>query len=248
MAALPARGHREGIPGDSMSSTLILIAFWILVQAVPLLVVWITYKITPNQRVQAEGPLSGLNFKIVGALAAWIATMAVMTNYSDSVFAFIINDQETNPKKKWTIEGNLMMVGRNGELISVVSGLKKDAFRITMDPDTYRIENGKLELDIVGEDLPSLKTLFITYGSDESGRPAAEGFHDYRPLIETESGRKLIKSHNLVRREGDDYILRLPQPIILRQSETQAPSRDTYNVTVGAPGAPASTAPPGDTP
>ncbi|MBL4837080.1 MAG: hypothetical protein JKY34_05835, partial [Kordiimonadaceae bacterium] len=156
-----------------MQTTLIHIAFWVLVQLVPLVVVWATYKITPDQKITVNGPLGGLSFKAVGAMAAWILTVTFMTNNTDSVYAFLAEENQSK-LKKWTIEGQIILVDKEGRHISGHNMIDSDKVVLTMRPASRVIgADGKLELKVAGEDMPNLDGFFISYGEDPSGRPLA---------------------------------------------------------------------------
>lgn len=231
------------------TSTFLLIAFWILVQIVPLAVVWVTYKITPNQTVVTEGPLGGLNFKVVGALAAWILTVTLMTSNSDGVFSFIMNNDQSK-LKNWTIEGQILLLDQNGVPVSAgadnVFDINKNLLKLTMAPDTYRVENGKLIVTVSGEDMPNLNSFYIAYGSDENGKPLAESFVNLEPLQNTLTGERLRRLHGLVEENGAGHSLKLPFPIILRQNQQNDPSSgfsEPYNPVTQPLVAPVTTAP-----
>jgi len=197
-------------------STIVLIAFWVLVQLVPLLIVWITYKITPDQKVTTSGPLKGINFKVVGALGAWLLTVTLMTSYSNKVFSFIA-DGEAPALKEWVIESDIMMLDKNGNPVTSVNMLDKKLLKITLAPDTYTIENGKLKLTVSGEELPQLQSFHIAYGN-RNGVPIAEGFVPLESLFSTEQGFRLMTLHGVVKKQSGKQTLKLPFPVILKEN------------------------------
>lgn len=197
------------------ASTIVLILFWILVQTVPLLVVWLTYKVTPNQNVSVSGPLSNLNIKVVGALGAWIITVTLMTNYSDNVFSFIADNGESK-LKHWTIEGELLLLDINGKPIPNMVKLNKEQLKITLSPGVYGVENGTFSLEVIGEDMPEIESFHIAY-TDQDGTPIAEAFVNMETLVD--DGARLLELQNLISQKVDKRILKIPYPIRLRQKD-----------------------------
>lgn len=103
----------------------------VLTMLVPLIPAVIVFKLFPDTRVAASGPLSGLKVRTSGAFAAYLIVLVLATAMSKHTEDSIA----TMTSPSWLIEGKVIVKTPDGKVVddeSAYSGLQ-----ITMDPRHY---------------------------------------------------------------------------------------------------------------
>ncbi len=211
--------------GDN--NVLFIIGFWVLAQAVPLLVVWITYKITPNQKLMASGPLAHLNTKMVGAFAGWMIVVTAFYSQNDKIFDFLFDlerhengEIEKHAKEEWWIQADIELRDKNGVLITDQT-IIEEALKVYLNPEQYNVQSGVFTLEKVhGSDVrPEISSLLIEHGGGNFGAIAQDTIFIPDEWFELDENQK-TKAENmgLIRTTADGIkILKLQHPFRLRE-------------------------------
>jgi len=118
---------------------LLLFAAWLLV---PLLPAWITYRITPSQRLGLGGPFSGLTIKVTGAFAAYLilllASYQLVVNGGLSIVGGMANPSV------WTFKADIVAIGADGAPQSIPDNIK--GLDVVFKPELHQIGKSKVRI------------------------------------------------------------------------------------------------------
>jgi hypothetical protein len=99
---------------------LLLLAAWLLL---PLLPAWITYRITPAQKLGLSGPLAQLTVRASGAFAAYLALLLVSYPVVAKGGMPIIGSMAT--PSVWTFKADIVAIDESGRQVSVPENVKE---------------------------------------------------------------------------------------------------------------------------
>ena len=102
--------------------------------AIPLLPAWLTFLITPKQKLGLKGPFQGLTMQTGGAFTAYLIVLIITSTFVREIGRGVIGQMLEDAA--WTVRGNLSTWDHDG---------KRDAPDLTgatvsMDPRPYNID------------------------------------------------------------------------------------------------------------
>ena len=166
----------------------------VLTMLVPLIPAVIVFKLFPDTRVAASGPLSGLKVRTSGAFAAYLIVLVLATAMSKHTEDSIA----TMSSPSWLIEGKVVVKTPDGKVVedeSAYTGLQ-----ITMDPRHYG-GGGKTFWARVPEIDKRIPTISLSM-----------------PTV----GQQTIEPQQLPKNRGSRRIV-LEEPVVIQQIRTDAP-------------------------
>lgn len=133
----------------------ILFSLSLLLPIVPSVII---YRLFPDSRVTAEGPLRGLSVKTSGAFGAYLITVLLGAFLTTKTMTLIENahQAEINPASKVIL--NLHPIDQDGNPLPP-GALNDLQPMIRLDPEIYRIGESAVELDVPGS--PDAYTILI---------------------------------------------------------------------------------------
>lgn len=93
---------------------LLLLAAWLLI---PLLPAWVTYRITPAQKLGLGGPLAQLTLNASGAFAAYLALLLISYQFVATGGMSIVGAMAT--PSVWTFKADIIAVDENGHKVAI---------------------------------------------------------------------------------------------------------------------------------
>jgi hypothetical protein len=76
-----------------------ILATWV---AIPVLPAWLTFRITPNQRLALRGPLNGMSLRTGGAFSAYLVVFMLVTVFVWRVGAAVVGQMMNDAA--WTVD------------------------------------------------------------------------------------------------------------------------------------------------
>lgn len=141
---------------------LLLFSAWLLI---PLFPAWITYRITPNQRLGLSGPLEGITVRASGAFAAYLALLLLSYKFIALSGISIIGGMAS--PSAWVFRADIVAIDEQGKRIRLPEDV--DAVDVTFKPDLNRLgKSGVLiRLPYNPENWPSLTVTIPNFGGAE---------------------------------------------------------------------------------
>jgi hypothetical protein len=141
---------------------LLLFSAWLLI---PLIPAWITYRITPDQKVGLRGPLEKLTVRASGAFAAYF----ILLYFSHSLVATgglpIIGGMAT--PSVWTFKADIVAIDEAGKPIQIPESIQ--ALDVSFKPDIHQLGKSKIlvRLPYNPENWPFLTVTIPNFGGAE---------------------------------------------------------------------------------
>ena len=123
----------------ALLSLLLMFSCWLVV---PLLPAWITYRITPDQRIGLKGPMQQLTIRAGGAFAAYLILLVFSYPLVIDGGMTIVGGMTVTPV--WTINADVIAIGPNGEQIDMPENVQ--AMTVSFKPDIHKI--GKKHISV----------------------------------------------------------------------------------------------------
>ena len=146
----------------ALLALILLFSCWLLVPLVP---AWITYLITPGQRIGLKGPLNELTVRAGGAFAAYLILLVLAYPLVIEGGMSVVGSMAVTPV--WTIRANVVAIGPNGEQVDMPENVQ--AMTVSFKPDIHKI--GKKHITVRmpydPDDWPLLTVTIPEYGGAE---------------------------------------------------------------------------------
>lgn len=120
---------------------LLLFGAWLLI---PLLPAWITYRITPNQRLGLGGPLSDLTIKATGAFAAYLILLLASYQLVVKGGLSIVGGMAT--PSVWTFKADVIAIGPDGSPQTIPDNVK--GLDVVFKPELHLIGKSKIKIHL----------------------------------------------------------------------------------------------------
>jgi hypothetical protein len=120
---------------------LLLFGAWLVVPLVP---AWVTYKITPAQKLGLGGPLSDLTVKATGAFAAYLILLIASHQLVVKGGLSIIGSMAT--PSVWTFKADVMAIGPDGRPVPIPDDVK--GLDVAFKPELHQIGKNKLVVQL----------------------------------------------------------------------------------------------------
>jgi hypothetical protein len=127
---------------------------------------WLTYKITPDQKIfvagsWSQGPLGKLTVRATGAFAAYFVVLLCVTKF------ILPNAQQVIQTKltpAWTLDADLQVIGRDGKTVAIPPNL--ELLDVSYKPVLLTVGSNHVTLRLPGypADWPSMIFTIPGYG------------------------------------------------------------------------------------
>ena len=141
---------------------LLLFSAWLLI---PLIPAWITYKITPDQRLGLSGPLQQITVRASGAFAAYLILLLLSHKFIALNGMSIIGGMAS--PSAWVFKADVVAIDEHGKRIQIPDDVQ--AVDVSFTPDLNRLgKSGVLiRLPYNPEDWPALTVTIPNFGGAE---------------------------------------------------------------------------------
>jgi hypothetical protein len=162
---------------------LLLFSAWMLIPLVP---AWITYLITPDQKLGLAGPFQGLTLKSTGAFAAYLALLVVSYKLVVAGGLSIIGAMAT--PSVWTFKADVVAINEAGQPVAIPESVQ--AVDVAFKPDIHRLGKSKIvvRLPYHPDDWPFMTVTIPNFGG-------AEIDLNKMPGVDIDSFRKTVELH-----------------------------------------------------
>lgn len=120
----------------------LLMLVWVLLPLVP---AWVTYRITPDQKLGLKGPLEALTMRVSGAFAAYLIVLLVMGAVVNKGLELV--GSMLSPT--WTVKAPVVIVDKDGAPISQLDSAP--TLTVSFKPDIHRIGKENVVLKLPGD-------------------------------------------------------------------------------------------------
>lgn len=121
---------------DPTGQILTAVGVWIVATLLPLVPAIVIYKLFPDTKVAAQGPLSGLTLRASGAFAAYIVVFALTIHLTYRVMGLV----ESNVAAVWNVRFKVDLVGPKGQRLQ--DNTLMDAMQISQQPQHIVVAGG----------------------------------------------------------------------------------------------------------
>ena len=141
---------------------LLLFSSWLLI---PLLPAWITYRITPNQRLGLSGPFEGVTVRAGGAFAAYLALLLLSYKFIALSGLSIIGGMAL--PSAWVFKADIVAIDEQGKRMQLPEEVH--AGDITFKPGISQLGRSGviIRLPYNPEDWPALTVTIPNFGGAE---------------------------------------------------------------------------------
>jgi hypothetical protein len=141
---------------------LLLFGAWMLI---PLLPAWITYQITPNQRLGLTGPFEQLTLRASGAFAAYLALLLISYKLVALGGLSIIGGMAT--PSVWTFKADIVAIDEKGSPVQIPDSVQ--ALDVSFKPEIHQLGKSKIliRLPYNPENWPFMTVTIPNFGGAE---------------------------------------------------------------------------------
>ena len=115
----------------------ILLLAWLLIPLVP---AWITYRITPDQKIGLSGPLEKLTIRTGGAFAAYLIVVTVSSKLVMGSGLTIVGSMAA--PSVWTFRADVVALDENDKPIDIPDTVQ--ALDVSFKPDLHQLGKSKI--------------------------------------------------------------------------------------------------------
>jgi hypothetical protein len=109
----------------ALLSFILIITVWI---CLPLLPAWLTYRITPDQKLGLHGPFEGMTLRATGSFVAYIVVALLLSVFTWPMGKFLI--VKVAGESMWVISGRADLIDENGQSATHVPNLRMAYLRV----------------------------------------------------------------------------------------------------------------------
>jgi len=159
----------------------LLLAVWMIL---PLLPAWLTYRITPNQKIGARGPLGELTMNTTGAFAAYIIVLLVALPFINQGLRIVTESRTADLHPSWQIKGRLIVHDAEGKEINP----RQAEVRVEFKPELVTLTGSGFTLRVPHDtaNWPEVSFQIPNFGGSE-----VMSFLDWDPDLEIDLVRRL---------------------------------------------------------
>lgn len=129
---------------EHLQALLLLLLLFVAWLGVPLLPAWVTYLITPNQRLGLTGPLEQLTVRASGAFAAYVVLLLLTYGLIVKGGLSIIGGMTS--ASVWTFEADVVAIDEAGQTIPIPETAKE--LDIAFKPNPHQLGKSKVRVRI----------------------------------------------------------------------------------------------------
>jgi hypothetical protein len=162
---------------------LLLFAAWMLVPLVP---AWITYRITPDQKLGLHGPFQQLTWKATGAFAAYAFLLFISYQLIVTGGLSIVGAMST--PSVWTFKADVVAINEAGQPVALPENVQ--AVDVAFKPDLHHLGKSKMviRLPYHPQDWPFMTVTIPNFGGAEVDLNKMAG-------VEVDTFKKTVQLH-----------------------------------------------------
>jgi hypothetical protein len=140
----------------------LVLGVWMMLPIIP---AWLTYRITPDQKIGARGPLSELTVRTTGAFAAYLIVLLVAVPFINQAVRIIVEARTADLRPSWQIKGRLIVQDSQGKEINP----RTAEIRVEFKPELVTVAGTGFTLRVPYDrpDWPDVSFQILNFGGSE---------------------------------------------------------------------------------